>query len=312
MNRTKPPRRLIHRARLLRGIRAFFDGRGFLEVDTPLLDAASNPDPHIQSIEARVNGRRQYLQTSPEFAMKRLLAEGSGPIYQIAHAFRDEEQGRRHRAEFLMLEWYVPGLDYRGLMAQVEELILALWEKAGRASHLSYVEAFRHHAGIDPLDARLGHLRKATEALAPGLDVHALDRDDCLDLLMSLAVAPCLQGLTFIHDYPASQAALARLKSGDPRLAERFELYYGDLELANGFGELTDATEQRARFEVDNRRRAELGLPVYPVDENLLATLGRGLPDCAGVALGLDRLLMAMTGADDISEVLSLPPDGGS
>ena len=312
MNRTKPPRRLIHRARLLRGIRAFFDGRGFLEVDTPLLDAASNPDPHIQSIGVRVNGRRQYLQTSPEFAMKRLLAEGSGPIYQIAHAFRDEEQGCRHRAEFLMLEWYVPGLDYRGLMAQVEELILALWDEAGRASHLSYVEAFRRHAGLDPLDAGLTRLREAAEALAPGLDAQALDRDDCLDLLMSLAVAPCLSGLTFIHDYPASQAALARLKPEDRRLAERFELYYDDLELANGFGELTDAAEQRARLEADNRRRAELGLPVYPLDEKFLAALERGMPDCAGVALGLDRLLMAMTGAGDIAEVQSLPSDGGS
>ncbi len=312
MNRTKPPRRLVHRARLLRGIRAFFDGQGFLEVDTPLLDAASNPDPHIQSIEARVNGRRQYLQTSPEFAMKRLLAEGSGPIYQIAHAFRDEEQGRRHRAEFLMLEWYVPGLDYRGLMVQVEELILALWEEAGRASHLSYVEAFRRHAGLDPLDADLTRLREAAEALAPGLDAQALDRDDCLDLLMSLAVAPCLNGLTFIHDYPASQAALARLKPEDRRLAERFELYYDDLELANGFGELTDAAEQRARFEADNARRAEQGLPVYPVDEDFLAALERGMPDCAGVALGLDRLLMAMTCVGDIAEVQSLPSDGGS
>ncbi len=142
--------------------------------------------------------------------------------------------------------------------------------------------------------------------------MQALDRDDCLDLLMSVVVAPSLRGLTFIHDYPASQAALARLKSDDHRLAERFELYFDDLELANGFGELTDATEQRARFEADNRRRAELGLPVYPVDENVLAALGRGMPDCAGVALGLDRLLMAMTGADDIAEVQSLPPDGGS
>ncbi len=306
------PERLVHRARLLRGIRAFFDGRGFLEVDTPLLDAASNPDPHIQSIEARVNGRRQFLQSSPEFAMKRLLAEGSGPIYQVAHAFRDEEQGRRHRAEFLMLEWYVPGLDYRGLMAQVEELVSSLWDEAGRASHLSYVEAFRRHAGLDPLDADLTRLREAAEALAPGLDVQALDRDDCLDLLMSLAVAPCLSGLTFIHDYPASQAALARLKPGDRRLAERFELYCDGLELANGFGELTDAAEQRARLEAGNRRRAELGLPVYPVDENFLAALERGMPDCAGVALGLDRLLMAMTGADSIAEVQSLPSDSGS
>ncbi len=312
MSHRKPPRRLLYRARLLQGIRAFFDGRGFLEVDTPLLDVASNPDPHIQSIEARVNGRRQYLQTSPEFAMKRLLADGSGPIYQIAHAFRDEEQGRRHRAEFLMLEWYVPGLDYRGLMAQVEELVSSLWTGVGRASYLSYVEAFRRHAGLDPLDAGLGRLREATEALAPGLDVQALDRDDCLDLLMSLAVSPCLHGLTFIYDYPASQAALARLKSEDCRLAERFELYYDDLELANGFGELTDASEQRARLEADNRRRTELGLPVYPVDENFLAALERGMPDCAGVALGLDRLLMAMTGAGDIAEVQSLPSDGGS
>ncbi len=298
--------RLQQRARLLQGIRAFFDARGFLEVDTPLLDVASNPDPHIQSVAARVNGRRHYLQTSPEFAMKRLLAEGSGSIYQIARAFRDEEQGRRHRPEFLLLEWYAVGLDYRQLMDQVEALLRALWPRAGDFSRIAYVEAFERHAGLNPLDTSLDRLRDAARACAPGLDADTLERDDCLDLLMSLQVAPAFDGLTFVHDYPASQAALARLKPEDPRLAERFELYCGDLELANGFGELTDATEQRARFEADNARRAVLGLPVYPLDEAFLAALERGLPECSGVALGLDRLLMAMIEAEDIAEVQSL------
>ena len=305
------PQRLVQKARMLQGIRAFFDGLGFLEVDTPLLDAATNPDPQVQSVEARVNGRRCHLQTSPEFAMKRLLAAGSGSIYQIAHAFRDEEQGRRHRAEFLLLEWYAVGLDYRQLMDQVEALIRHLWPQAGRFERLAYVEAFERHAGLNPLDAPLERLRKASAEAAAGINGSALSRDDCLDLLMSVVVAPALEGFVFIHDYPASQAALARLKADDPRLAERFELYFGDLELANGFGELTDAAEQRARFAADNAERARRGLPVYPLDEAFLAALEQGLPSCSGVALGLDRLLMAMTGSRDIAEVQSLPPFEG-
>jgi lysyl-tRNA synthetase class 2 len=304
------PQGLIDRARLLQGIRAFFDGRGLLEVDTPLLDAASNPDPQIQSIEARVNGQRRYLQTSPEFAMKRLLAEGSGPIYQIAHAFRDEERGRRHRPEFLLLEWYVPEMDYRDLMGQVEALVRSLWPGAGKARRLGYVEAFEQYAGIDPLAAALEDLRTAARRAAPGLETERLDRDACLDLLMSFRVAPAFEGLVFVQDYPASQAALARLKPEDPRLAERFELYWGDLELANGFGELTDADEQRARFEADNAQRRAQGLPVCPLDEAFLAALAR-VPACSGVALGLDRLLMAMQGVADIAEVQSLPSSGG-
>ena len=299
--------RLIQRARLLRGIRAFFDDAGFLEVDTPLLDAAANPDPQVQPVVAQVNGRRRYLATSPEFAMKRLLAAGSGSIYQIAHAFRDEEQGRRHLAEFLLLEWYAVGFDYRQLMAQVEDLLRHLWPEApGDFRRLGYVEAFERHAGLNPLNEPVEGLRAAAAACAPGLRSADLSRDDCLDLLMSLKVAPAFEGFTFVVDYPASQAALARLKPGDPRLAERFELYFGDLELANGFGELTDAAEQRARFEADNTRRAALGLPPCPVDEALLGALEQGLPECSGVALGLDRLLMAMTGAARIDAVQSL------
>ncbi len=304
--RNKTVQRLTQRARLLQGIRAFFDWAGFLEVDTPLLDRASNPDPQIQSITAQVNGLCCYLQTSPEFAMKRLLAAGSGPIYQIAHAFRDEEQGRRHRPEFLLLEWYAPGLGYEALMDQVQALIEHLWPEAGGFRRIGYREAFIRHAGLDPLEADLETLRGAAGEDAPGLETAALSRDDCLDLLMSLKVSTAFSGFTFVQDYPASQAALARLKPEDTRLAERFELYFGDLELANGFGELTDAAEQRARFEADNARRAERGLPVYPLDEAFLAALEKGLPECSGVALGLDRLLMAMTGAEDIAEVQPL------
>lgn len=330
--------RLRLRARLLDAVRGFFSARGVLEVETPLLAAATVTDPHLHSLATTLGessgaaGRTLYLQTSPEYAMKRLLAAGSGPIYQLARAFRDGEAGRRHNPEFTLLEWYRPGVDHHRLMDEVEELVGAVLvavpggppggPPAGPAERLTYREAFRRHAGVDPFadpPERLAEAaREAAEGPVPEL---ADDRDAWLDLLMVSAVEPGL-GRTpdspgpravFLHDFPASQAALARVRDpgpdGGPAVAERFELFVDGIELANGFHELTDAAEQRRRFERDLAVRRERGLPEPPVDERLLAALDAGLPPSAGVALGFDRLVMLAAGAESIAEVLAFPAD---
>jgi len=246
--------------------------------------------------------------------MKRLLAAGSGPIFQIGKAFRDGEAGARHNPEFTLLEWYRPGYDSRRLMQEVEELLRAVLEPyrpLGPGLRLRYRQAFLDHAGIDPLTASAAEL--AARAAALGIEVTGLARDDpdpWRDLLLSQVVEPALprDGPVFLYDYPASQAALARIRpgqAGEPPVAERFELYLDGLELANGFHELADAAEQRRRFEQDNAARQQAGLPVVPLDEALLAALDAGLPDCAGVALGVDRLVMLAAGLDDIREVLA-------
>jgi lysyl-tRNA synthetase class 2 len=300
---------LQYRARILQRIRAFFDARGILEVDTPLLAPATNSDIHIQSIEARVNGATRYLQTSPEFAMKRLLAAGSGSIYQICHAFRDEELGRRHRPEFTLLEWYSVGLDYQQLMDQMVELVCALADQPVAVARISYRDVFDSYLGLDPLDSSIDGLRQWVASEIGGIDIDSLDRNDCLDLLLGQVIAPRFDGFTFVYDYPAQQAALARISECDSSVAERFELFHGDLELANGFGELTDAKEQRSRFEADNRAREALGRPVYPLDERFLSALEQGIPQCSGVALGLERLLMVLLGKDDIAELCLIADD---
>lgn len=294
------------RARIVQQIRAFFARLEYLEVDTPLLGISTNTDAHIQSILASVNGQVQYLQTSPEFAMKRLLAAGSGSIYQIAHAFRDEEQGRRHRPEFSLLEWYSVGFDYQQLMDQVQQLINQLFESEQPFQRLAYYQAFEQALDVNLKHADIETCRSQVQRHVPGIDAQTLNRDQCLDLLISEVVSKRLQGFTFIFDYPASQAALAKLSRSDSSLAERFELFYNDMELANGFSELTDVSEQRLRLEADNRQRADLGLDVYPIDEAFLQALEQGLPDCAGVALGLDRLLMVLMDLSSIDQALSL------
>lgn len=297
---------LRDRARMYRHIRAFFDDLGYLEVDTPLLGVSSNSDSHIHSIRARVMGAPVYLQTSPEFAMKRLLAAGSGSIYQICHAFRDEEKGRLHHPEFTLLEWYSLGFDYRQLMDQVESLIASLLQQHVSIPRMTYFECFAQVLGLDLAEAGAATCRQAVTAHIPGIDAQGLSRDDCLDLLMSQVVARTFRGFTFVYDYPASQAALARIKPDNPSCAERFELFYADLELANGFTELTDVQEQRRRFEQDNRQRHSQGREVIPLDEAFLAALEVGLPACAGVAIGLDRLMLVSSNSSDISQVLTL------
>jgi lysyl-tRNA synthetase class 2 len=289
---------------LAQAIRAFFDRLGYLEVDTPLLQATTNTDVHIQSVQAQVNGRVCYLQTSPEFAMKRLLAAGSGSIYQLCHAFRDEERGRVHRSEFSLLEWYSVGMDYRDLMLQLQQLIRELVGYDPGFRLLSYTQAFQQALGVDPVHADDDVIRYALEQHIPGLVAPDLERDACLDLLMSQVVAPGFGGFTLVFDYPASQASLARLNGANPLVAERFELFHGDLELANGFSELTDGREQRRRFMADNAQRKQRGLAEYPLDEAFLSALDAGLPECAGVAVGLERLMMVLLDTDSLDEVM--------
>lgn len=303
------------RAQLLARIRRFFELRGVLEVDTPALSRATVTDIHLHPFVTELvcaGGRRPlYLQTSPEFHMKRLLAAGSGAIFQLCKAFRNEEAGRWHNPEFTMLEWYRPGFDDVALMAEVAELLVEVLG-CGPPQRLSYRQAFVDCLGLDPLEAQLEELQQyAAKVAGDPWPLAERDRDTLLQLLFSLGVEPLIgrREPVMVYHFPASQAALARLDERDTRLARRFEVYFRGLELANGFFELTDATEQRARFEQDNRRRAELGLPQQPIDHALIAALAAGLPDCAGVALGIDRLLMLALGVERIDQVMAFPWD---
>lgn len=308
---TAGPDALRARADLLARLRHFFAVRGVLEVDTPLLCASGVTDPNIDGIaaDAPLGGPRWWLQTSPEYAMKRLLAAGSGPIFQICKAFRAGEAGRLHNPEFTLVEWYRPGMALEALMDEVAALAaLAVGERPLR--RLTYRQAFREGLGLDPLTAPLDALRQRAAQVA-GADFRDEARDTCLDLLLSHHLQPCFgRGeFTFLCDYPASQAALARLKHDDDGLpvGERFELYIDGVEIANGYHELTDAAEQAARFDAERAVRAAGGRPVPPRDDRLLAALAHGLPDCSGVALGLDRLLMLALGAARLEDVLAFP-----
>jgi len=284
-----------------------------MEVETPACSAAAVTDPALDSLATGCSipgSGRLFLHTSPEFPMKRLLAAGSGPIYQVCRVFRDGERGRLHNPEFTLLEWYRPGFDHHRLMDEVAGLVRAVLGRDIPAERATYGELFRLHLGLDPHGADTGAARaRALAAGIHGAESLQLDRDGWLDLLMTHCVEPRLpvDRLSFVHDYPASQAALARVRPGNPPVAERFELYLGSMELANGFHELTDAAEQRRRFEGELKERRRLGLGAVPMDERLLAALEAGLPPCAGVALGLDRLLMCLVGADHIDQVLAFP-----
>lgn len=295
------------RADLLRRIRQFFAEREVLEVETPLLSRHATVDRHIESFRCD-DGR--WLQTSPEFAMKRLLCAGSGPIWQLCKVFRQEESGRWHNPEFSLLEWYRPGYDHHALMDEIEALLVA----CGVAMpvpcvRLSYHEAFRVHAGIDPWTSETAVLRDGLEqrghSLPRNLEASELaDRDFWLDLWMSLVVGPQLgrDQPCFLYDFPASQAALARVRG---EVAERFEVFWHGVELANGFHELADATEQQRRFEGDQAWRRAQGRAIPEYDRHLIAALESGLPDCAGVALGVDRLLVLLLAEPQLSAVLA-------
>jgi lysyl-tRNA synthetase class 2 len=293
------------RARVYNQIRAFFNNRGCLEVDTPVLMPATSTDANVESIAVAYDKRSYFLQTSPEFAMKRLLAAGSDSIFQICHAFRQGESGRLHNPEFSLLEWYRVGYDYHQLMDEMELLITTLSLRQCRFSRISYKELFSQSLGLDIDQITLENLREHCLQLIPGTNVKELEFDQCLDLLLSMVITPSMQGYQFVYDYPQSQAALARIKTEDDTVAERFELFFDGIELANGYSELTDSTAQRARFEQDIAIRINRGLPLHAIDERLLAALESGLEACAGVAVGLDRLLMVILGLDSIDQVLT-------
>ena len=309
--------RLAHRSAVLMHARHFFVDRGLIEVDTPMIVNAPVTDVHIHSakVEFPESSRRFFLHTSPEYAMKRLLAAGSGDIFQICHVARGLEQGRQHNAEFTLIEWYRNGYDLDRLMHEVETLVRTLLAEVAftlASESISYEDAFLQELNLDPLEASMEKLSDA--AAAAGFTKEAqggAQRDELLEFLMGTVVGPKLgqTSLTFVFNYPASQAALAQLNPLDPRWALRFELYCKGMELANGFLELFDANEQRERFAKDNEERQRRGLPAYPIDERLLAALEAGLPDCAGVAVGFDRVMMLAAEVDHIDDVLPFPTD---
>jgi lysyl-tRNA synthetase class 2 len=300
---------------MLAEIRAFFAELGVMEVETPLLSAAANPDPAVEPLsldaDLTADGRRRwYLQTSPEFPMKRLLAAGSGPIYQVCKVFRADERGRRHHPEFTLLEWYRPGFSLDALMDEVAALVRRLLGAPLAAERITYRELFLRRLNVDPWDCSADQLRGvAMDAGIADAATLALETDAWLDLLLTHRIEAELgRGcLTFLHDYPPSQAALARVTGTEVPVARRFELYLDGVELANGFDELSDADEQMRRFQRDTDDRGRRGLPRPPADGRLLAALRAGLPPCSGVALGLDRLLMRITGSNHIDQTLAFP-----
>ena len=312
----RPDRRfeaLNLRARLYALLRGFFAERGVTDVETPVLSAAGNTEPNIEGFSTTFAGpigagaRERFLRTSPEYPLKRLLAEGFGDCYELGRVFRNGEAGASHNPEFTMLEWYRVGFDHRRLMlecAQLARTALGLVQRDARVVTTSYRDWFRDGLNIDPFGADERELRAPLRDFSISAD--GLTRDDWLDLLVTHRLQAALphDAITIVYDFPASQCSLARVRHGQPPVAERFELYLGQRELANGYHELNDAAEQRARFENDNARRRARGQRELPIDEHLLAVLDR-LPDCAGVALGVERLLMHMLDTDDIRDVLA-------
>ncbi|HJO12379.1 MAG: EF-P lysine aminoacylase EpmA [Gammaproteobacteria bacterium] len=299
------------RADMLAMIRNFFARRDVLEVETPLLTSTTATDPHLESMTVaevtKGDQRSYYLQVSPEFAMKRLLASGIGPIFQICKAFRQDEQGKQHNPEFTLLEWYRPGLSMWQLMDEVEELVREIID-CGEIARITYRDLFQDTLGIDPHTITTEELVDKSNQL---LDINSsnLKRDEYLQLLLSHLVEPKMPEECFVYDYPAGQAALATTEEDQQGalVAKRFELFLHGMEIANAYFELTDADEQRKRFANDLTRRQELGRSEYPVDEKLLAALDSGFPQCSGVAVGLDRLVMIATGSSTIDQVLAFP-----
>jgi lysyl-tRNA synthetase class 2 len=323
--------RLAIRGRVLAAVRRFFAGRGYVEVDTPALQVSPGLEPHLKAFASLLHdprdgaAHRRYLHTSPEFAMKKLLAGGEPRIWQLAHVFRDGERSATHHPEFAMLEWYRAGASYRDLMDDCESLLAAAQEAAGADAliwqgrtadarlpfeRLTVAEAFARHAGIDLLATMPDRSALAAAAARTGIAAHPGDDWEALFFRIFLDRIEPRLGMgapTILYDYPIAMAALSRPKPDDPRLAERFELYVCGLELANAFGELTDSAEQRRRFLADQARKQALYGELYPIDEDFLAALEHGMPDCAGIALGFDRLVMLASGAAHIEDVLWAP-----
>lgn len=311
----KPTASLINlqkRANIIRTIRNFFEARGVLEVETPQLGWSTATDPHIASFflswsEKSGHDVYQYLQTSPEFPMKRLLAAEYGSIYQMCKVFRKGEQGRLHHPEFTLLEWYRVNWDHRQLMTEVDTLLQVIL-KTTAAEFTTYAQIFNQYLNINPHTSTAKELQTLAETrqLAPA-STQDEDKDFWLHLLLSHCIEPFLgkERPIFVTDFPASQAALAKIRPENPPVAERFEVYYRGIELGNGYHELIDAEEQAYRFEKDNQQRISMNLPTIPLDNAFLEALKHGMPNCAGVALGLDRMVMMAVGASSIAEVLS-------
>ena len=312
---TASVKNLLTRAKLLAEIRRFFTDRGLLEVETPVLSEFGVTDVHLATFSTEFispfgeQSKTLWLSTSPEYHMKRLLAAGSGPIFQIGKVFRNEEAGNRHNPEFTMLEWYRPHFDMYRLINEVDDLLQQILE-CPPAESMSYQFAFQQYVGLDPLSADLSELvEKAEKHQLIGAENES--RDTLLQFLFSTVVEPQIgqEAPVVVYHFPASQAALAQISSEDLRVAERFEFYYKGLELANGFHELSDAREQLRRFQQDNLQREKMGLPARAIDTRLLAALQAGIPNCSGVALGVDRLLMIAMGTESIKEVISFAID---
>ncbi|MEJ2328727.1 MAG: EF-P lysine aminoacylase EpmA [Gammaproteobacteria bacterium] len=302
---------LRDRAELLAIIRKFFSERQVLEVDTPALASAANPDASIESIKAAAGSDTEplFLQTSPEFFMKRLLCAGSGSIYQLCHVFRNDEQGRNHNPEFTMLEWYRTGFGMFDLIDEVEALMSLLIPAIDKpATRITYHALFEQTTGVDLRSAS----REEIRALAGefGIVMPGNHPDEGLvEMIFNIATASWMkqQPAVVVYHFPASQASLAMLSPDDPGLALRFEYYVDGIELANGFQELADPREQRRRFEIENARRRNRGVQTMPIDEHFLAALEHGLPACSGVAAGVDRILMIRNRQPDIASVMAFP-----
>ncbi|HDR1059367.1 elongation factor P--(R)-beta-lysine ligase [Pasteurella multocida] len=302
---------LLARAKIIAEIRRFFTDRGLLEVETPVLSEFGVTDVHLSTFNTDFispmaeKSKTLWLSTSPEYHMKRLLAAGSGPIFQLCHVFRNEEAGQHHNPEFTMLEWYRPHFDMYRLINEVDDLLQQILDCKPTES-LSYQFVFQEYVGLDPLSA------EKAELVAKAKQYHLQqaeqeDRDTLLQFLFSTVVEPNIgkENPVAVYHFPATQAALAQISSEDHRVAERFEFYYKGLELANGFHELTDVNEQLHRFEQDNVQRQKMGLPQRQIDKRLLGALQAGVPNCSGIALGVDRLLMIALGANAIHKVMA-------
>ncbi|MGB0630777.1 MAG: EF-P lysine aminoacylase EpmA [Alphaproteobacteria bacterium] len=326
---------LVRRADMVKSVREFFDRNGYVEVETPALQVSPGMEPHLSAFETSLgdpHGARQsmYLHTSPEFAMKKLLAAGMQRIFQMARVFREGERSAKHHPEFTMLEWYRAGADWRSLADEAAEFVRSVCGPVARHGdhacnvaapweYLSVAEAVERGTGIDLLATAPDPLNPDTDALrfaADGIGVRTDDGDTWEDIFFRIFLERIEPGLgvevpTVLHSYPASMAALARMSPDDPRVSDRFEIFVCGLELANGYGELTDPAEQRARFAAMTEQRIAAGRDPLPVDEDFLAALDSGLPDCAGIALGFDRLVMLATGAERIEDVLWATVAGG-
>ena len=305
------------KARLYADIRAYFNKTGVMEVHTPVLSFSGNTDPQIESFTTMYSGaaeqklKTMYLHTSPEFFMKRLLSQGSGSIYQLASVFRQAEVGRFHNPEFEMLEWYRVDFNYQELMDDVVSLIYSLSQREISVNKISYEQAFKSIL-VNPHNCSIEKLNQVANNHGISLQTSEdLDKDQWLALLMTHVIEPSFdkEKLTFIYDFPASQASLAKIRQDKFPIAERFELYWGGVELANGFTELLDEDEQRNRFIHDNELRVQVGLNEVSIDELFLDALVKGLPACSGVAIGLDRLLMVLAQLDSLKEAMAFDID---